>query len=156
LQRHRLVRVGIEGLRFEAIHYTSTPSEKPRLHGHSFRVDVVVEGWPDKHGLLIDFRSLRSILEDRLREWDEAVILPVDASTRFEGPFSVKVKRVRGEATTENIACTILDETLNAILEAATGLVTGVRVRVWESYDRYAECIELLKAYPQDNTSADS
>lgn len=148
MRRRRVVRVGVEGLRFEAIHYTSIPGEEPRLHGHSFRVDVEVEGVPDRHGILIDFRLLRSIVGETLRGWDEAILLPRGAEARVEGPFSVKFKKIDGEATTENIACTILDEVEPRVLEGATGSIHYIVVRVWESYDRYAECIDEVEAQP--------
>lgn len=37
-----------------------------RLHGHTYRLRVVVEGEPDAEGMIIDFIELKSIVEERI------------------------------------------------------------------------------------------
>lgn len=146
----RTTRVGIEGLRFESIHYTPDSPKSQLLHGHTFRVDIVVEGEPDNNGMVIDFRQLRKLAESIIAEWDQAIIVPLKdkGHIRINGPF--KVKRILipfNTATTENIACALLEELLNA-LKRETNIYSrlhSVLVRVWESYDRYAECMETLR-----------
>ena len=145
----RITRVGIEGLRFESIHYTPDSPGSQLLHGHTFRVDIIVEGEPDSNGMVIDFRRLRELAESIIAEWNQAVIVPLkdEGHIRISGPF--KVKRILipfNTATTENIACTLLEKLLNALKheDNVYSRLHSVLVRVWESYDRYAECIETL------------
>jgi len=145
----RITRIGIEGLRFESIHYTPD-SPRSQLHGHTFKVDIVVEGEPDSSGMIIDFRRLRKIVESIIAEWDQAVIMPLKDKEhiKISGPFNVKHVLIPfNTATTENIACTLLEKLLNRLKreDDVYPRLHSVLVRVWESYDRYAECIGELK-----------
>jgi len=146
----RITRIGIEGLRFESIHYTPDSSGPQLLHGHTFRVDIVVEGELDDNGMVVDFRRLRELAESIIAEWDQAVIVPLKdrERIRISGPFNIKCILIPfNTATTENIACTLLEKLLDALKRESNvySRLHSVLVRVWESYDRYAECIEKLK-----------
>ena len=37
-----------------------------RLHGHTYRLRVVVEGTPDSEGMIIDFTELKAIVNERI------------------------------------------------------------------------------------------
>lgn len=52
---------------FEAAHYLPRYHGKcERLHGHSYRLLVTVEGEPDAEGMIIDFRELKAIVKENV------------------------------------------------------------------------------------------
>ena len=131
----RKVRIGLTGLTFDAAHYTPSGGRCEDLHGHTFTVDVEIEGVPGEDGMVMDFRDLKEKVKGVLSSWDHALIVPERdvAELRFEGPFGLKLKVIRGPAaTTEYMAIQLADE-----LRDALGL--PVRVRVWEGRGKYAE-----------------
>ena len=131
----RKVKIGLTGLTFDAAHYTPSGGKCEDLHGHTFAVDVEIEGVPGEDGMVMDFRSLKEKVRSVLSSWDLALIVPEQdaAKLRLEGPFGLKLKAIRGPAaTTECMAIQLADE-----LRDALGL--PVRVRVWEGPGKYAE-----------------
>lgn len=136
-------RVAVTGLVFEAIHYTPEPSSKPILHGHTFRVDAIVEGPLDENGMVVDFRLLRDTLETILGEWNMAVILPAGEQFEANGVFNYRVVKIPyPTATTEHIALTLLRELRERLcrrLGDERCRELRITLRVWESVDRYAE-----------------
>ncbi len=101
------MKVGVEGFYFEAAHYTRIGG-CDTLHGHTFRVDVAVEGPVDpRTGIVVDFKELSRIVEEVISEWDHSLIIPEadEGKVQLEGPFKLKVKVVKGvDATAEEIA----------------------------------------------------
>jgi 6-pyruvoyltetrahydropterin/6-carboxytetrahydropterin synthase len=51
------------------------------LHGHTYKVELVVAGRPDAHGVLTDFRELRRRLREAIQPYDHA-----DLSALFSYP----------------------------------------------------------------------
>jgi 6-pyruvoyltetrahydropterin/6-carboxytetrahydropterin synthase len=132
-----LMRIGVEGFSFDAAHYTTGITEKClNIHGHTFRVDVEVEGEiSGETGMVIDFGLIKAIVKQVLEEWDHSVIIPKPDldKIRIEGPFRVKVKVIdEPAATTEYIA-------LNIAKEIGKQLNLKVRVKVYEGFRNYAE-----------------
>ena len=134
--RRKTLRIGITGLTFDAAHYTPGVKEEClNLHGHTFRVDVEVEGPLGPDGMVMDFSALKEAVRRVLEPWDHALVVPEGEASRIEleGPFKVKLKIIKAPAaTTEHMALAIAEE-----LHAALGL--PVRVRVWEGEGKYAE-----------------
>ena len=133
--RARTLKIGLRGLSFDAAHYTPVEGGCENLHGHTFTVDVEIEGEIGEDGMVMDFRKLKKLVEEVLSSWDHAIILPeADVGrVRLEGPFGVKVKRLSGPAATTECMAIQLAEELHAVLEMP------VRVRVWEGIGKYAE-----------------
>jgi 6-pyruvoyltetrahydropterin/6-carboxytetrahydropterin synthase len=107
-----------------------------RLHGHHWRVEVCIEGEvDDKTGILIDYNTIRSIIE----RFDHQVILnEADPMARCIGEFQ-QVCTTRGDPTSELLAEIIRDLLDNEC--SRTGRDARVSlVRVWESPTCYAEC----------------
>jgi 6-pyruvoyltetrahydropterin/6-carboxytetrahydropterin synthase len=50
------------------------------LHGHTYRVEMMVSGEP-KDGVLVDFRELKQALQELLKDYDHK-----DLSQKFEFP----------------------------------------------------------------------
>ena len=61
---------------FDAAHYLPEYNGKcERLHGHTYKLVVKVEGTPDKEGMVIDFIRLKNIVkEEVLSKLDHACL----------------------------------------------------------------------------------
>ncbi|HIE54132.1 MAG TPA: 6-pyruvoyl tetrahydropterin synthase family protein [Chromatiaceae bacterium] len=130
------LRVGVEGLTFDAAHYTKGVTERClNLHGHTFRVDVEVEGEVDEAtGMVLDFGIIKRAVREVLEEYNHRVIVPKRDSqrVRLEGPFNGAVKLLDyPEATTEYIA-------LDIARSLHSKLRLPVRVKVYEGEGKYA------------------
>lgn len=74
------VTVTKEDLVFAAAHFITLPGHRCEgLHGHNYRVGVVVEGSLDPEGwFVIDFTLLKRVLRDLTAELDHRVLLPLE------------------------------------------------------------------------------
>ena len=117
-----MYEVSVEG-RFAAAHrLRGYPGDCERLHGHNWRVQVVVRAEKlDAQGLAVDFRALKAALQAVLEKFDHRY-LNQDVPELAEGGLN---------PTTENLARLVF-ESLSAEgrLPAGVGLA---RVTVWES-----------------------
>lgn len=129
------MKVGIEEFSFDAAHYTPGSSEKCRnLHGHTFKVEVEVEGEVDKEsGMVLDFGDIRKAVKGVLKDWDHKFLIPEEDRDEIEmsGPFNQELKMVEGEPTTENIAFELEKE-------ISEKLDKSVEVKVYEGNRKYA------------------
>ncbi|KYH42043.1 MAG: 6-pyruvoyl tetrahydropterin synthase [Candidatus Bathyarchaeota archaeon B63] len=129
------MKVGVEGFTFDSAHYTKGSSEKcMNLHGHTFRLDVEVEGNVDPQtGMVIDFGLVKSVTMEVLEDYDHKVIIPKRESEGLvlSGPFLGRVKTIDyPEATTEYLALDIARK-LHERLDAK------VRVKLYEGNRSY-------------------
>lgn len=86
------------------------------MHGHSYRIDVTVEGALNAHGIVVDFADIAAVV-------NREVVDPLDHSY---------LNDVLDNPTAELIA-----QHVWKTLEAASLSVSNVRV--WETPDCYAE-----------------
>ena len=70
------MQIELKGLGFSAAHFLVGHEKCERLHGHNWRVDVIVEGKPDEQGLIVDFIDLKKILEKLCAKYDHRLLLP--------------------------------------------------------------------------------
>jgi len=135
-------RVGVEDLSFDAAHYTKGVGGKcMNIHGHTFRVNVEVEGEVDPEtGFVIDFSVLKKIVKEVIEEYDHKVIVPKkDVNETFlKGKFRGEIKVLDyPEASTEYIALDIarkIHEKLNM----------PVKVKLFEGLRNYV-IVEIRK-----------
>jgi 6-pyruvoyltetrahydropterin/6-carboxytetrahydropterin synthase len=85
-----------------------------RLHGHTYTVDVIIEG-EKKEGMLLDFADLKATVREALGEYDHR-----DFNDFLEYP------------SVENI-CELLAEKIHRRLPFP------FTIRVWEGHGKYAE-----------------
>jgi 6-pyruvoyltetrahydropterin/6-carboxytetrahydropterin synthase len=85
-----------------------------RLHGHTYRVDVVIEG-EKKSGMIIDFADLKDTIRNVLGDYDHRSF-----NEFLEYP------------SVENI-CELVGEKL------VTRLPYSFTLRIWEGHGKYAE-----------------
>ena len=127
--------IGVEGLTFDAAHYTKGVSDKClNIHGHTFRVDVEVEGevTPDT-GMVIDFDIVKKAVSEVIKEFDHKLIIPAKDYDKItlKGPFNKGIKVIEySEATTEYIALEIAKELYGK-------LRMPVKVKVYEGRRNY-------------------
>lgn len=108
------------------------------LHGHTYRLQVIVSGTEDEHGLVIDFYDLKRIINPVIEKLDHSFMVSTkdtDLVRLFKG-FETKIVLVDFHSTVENIAKYLLQEISSAGLP---GNIDEVAVRVYETNDSYAE-----------------
>ncbi len=108
------------------------------LHGHTYRLQVIVSGTEDEHGLVIDFYDLKRIINPVIEKLDHSFMVSTkdtDLVRLFKG-FETKIVLVDFHSTVENIAKYLLQEISSAGLP---GNIDEVAVRVYETTDSYAE-----------------
>jgi 6-pyruvoyltetrahydropterin/6-carboxytetrahydropterin synthase len=105
---------------FEAAHRLADyPGKCNRLHGHNWKVEVIVAGDTlDKLGMLIDFRELKAQVNKVIETLDHYYLNEIE-------PFKTV------NPTAENIAKYIYEQLGDQF--AATPNITVNQVRVWES-----------------------
>lgn len=133
------MKVGIEGLSFDSAHYTKGVTAKcSNLHGHTYTVNVEVEGEVSEEvGMVMDFGEIKELVEKVLEKWDHKFLVSQDEADRIEteGPFNLELKIMAGEPTTENIAAEIAREIFDE-------LKLPVEVKLYEGKKNYvmSEC----------------
>lgn len=102
---------------FEAAHHLPWhPGKCRRLHGHSYRLEVTVEGPVGPHGVVIDFDDVKQIVRREVVErWDHQLL-----NDLLENPTA---ERIAAEAWR---------------LLAGAGLAV-VHLRLWETPDSSVE-----------------
>ncbi|MCS7313338.1 MAG: 6-carboxytetrahydropterin synthase [Acidobacteria bacterium] len=98
----------------DSAHFLPGHPKCGRLHGHTYRVELVIQGQPDR-GMIIDFADLKKKLREVLRvydhrSWNEVLEYP----------------------SVENI-CVRLAQDLTQVLDFPFTL------RVWEGHGQWAE-----------------
>jgi len=82
------------GLRFSSAHMVIGHDSCGKIHGHSYIVDVEVEGQRSgKFGFVIDFKILKSITRDICKSLDHRVLIPVnspDLDVTYEDEESIE------------------------------------------------------------------
>lgn len=105
-----------------AHHLTQYKGVCERLHGHTYRVAVTVEGPVQKNGLVVDFTLLKKVVEEKvLKKLDHR-----------------DLNEIMPNPSAENIALWIWDKlkNINRLLRAPVELDS---VRVWEGDNTYVE-----------------
>ena len=61
---------------FDSAHFLKDyKGECEKMHGHTYRIRVVVEGEPKENGLVMDFAELKKIVNEKVVDkWDHAII----------------------------------------------------------------------------------
>ncbi|MCL6558652.1 MAG: 6-carboxytetrahydropterin synthase QueD [Firmicutes bacterium] len=115
--------------RFAAAHYLREYCGPcARLHGHTWTVEATVRGRElDRGGMLIDFKDLKTKLNEIIEELDHQNLNDL-AAFGTDG---------EGNPTAENLARYIFQSLKNSFQTDAIGASVS-RVRVWESPDASA------------------
>ncbi len=108
--------------RFSAAHrLVSYEGRCEALHGHNYRVEVVVQGDTLVNGLLIDFKLLKQKVDEVIKSLDHVYLNDLE-------PFK------KSEPSAENIAAYIYTGVVRQLGDA----VRIRQVKVWEADDTWA------------------
>lgn len=70
------MRIELKGLGFSSAHFVVGHTKCEHLHGHNYKVGVMVEGEEDGRGLVVDFLDLKKVLEGICDSYDHRLLLP--------------------------------------------------------------------------------
>lgn len=98
----------------DCAHFLPGHEKCGRLHGHTYTVDVIIEG-EKKQGMILDFADFKSVVKEILNEYDHRSF-----NEFLEYP------------SVENI-CELIASKIT------TRLPYGFTIRVWEGHGKYAE-----------------
>lgn len=131
--------------RFEAAHQLDQAFSKActdTVHGHSYKVEVVVEAnCLDGNLMVVDFGVISAMLKDTIAEWDHALILSGTLAREYAGTPNKKIITFPVSPTAE-IMADLLYKAVDARLtdlNAPNGLRVH-SVRVHETEGNWAEC----------------
>lgn len=108
------------------------------IHGHSYKMLVEFEGDLDEQGMIIDYYDVEKIINPIVEKLDHAFLVNKNDKTVLEFLKKMNSKKVvvDFQSTAENICTFILDEVKKSNLPSN---VNGIKVRVYETVDDYAE-----------------
>ncbi|MBZ0199301.1 MAG: 6-carboxytetrahydropterin synthase QueD [Ignavibacteriaceae bacterium] len=108
------------------------------IHGHSYRMFVELEGAVQPSGMVMDYYDLKKIVRPIVETLDHAFMVYSGDTEIIEFLKKMDSKHVvvNFQSTVENICLYILNEIKKSGLP--TNIKT-IRVRVFETYDDYAE-----------------
>ncbi len=107
----------VERFKFEAAHAVIIDGQAEEIHGHTFRLEIAVEG-PLRNGYVIDFLHLRAIVDEIVGKLDHR-----NLNSIFDNP------------TTENVALWIAGEIEKRLPHG----VRLHRLRLWEGDENGVE-----------------
>ena len=87
-----------------------------RLHGHTYKLRVIVEGTPDSEGMIIDFIELKAVVKERIL-------------SRLDHSY---INEIISQPSAENIALWIWDELEESVKRENCSLY---EIHVWETAD---------------------
>jgi 6-pyruvoyltetrahydropterin/6-carboxytetrahydropterin synthase len=113
------------------------PGACRNIHGHSYLFEITLAGVPDAiTGMVMDFKDLKSAIEEVVGKWDHSLIL------EERDPLRKVIMAVEPEL---RVFCSGGPPTAEWMAEMAGRLLTFkfhldiTRVRVWETTTSYAE-----------------
>ena len=110
----------------------------PNIHRHSYKMMVELEGEIDSNGMIIDYYILKEIIKPIVEKLDHSFMVNKNDGVVLEFLEKLNSKKVivDFDSTVENITRYLIDEIKKADLPSN---VKGIKVRVCESPDDYAE-----------------
>lgn len=105
----------IKEFEFDAAHNLVNYHGKcEKLHGHTYRLVIKLEGYPDNEGMVFDFVELKNIVNERIIK-------------RFDHAY---LNEIISQPTAENIACFVFNELKDVLKRDNCSLY---EVEVWET-----------------------
>jgi len=99
---------------FDSAHFLPGHKKCGVVHGHTYKVEVEIEGDVDNNGMIQDFEDIKRILRESIKKYDHNLI-----NKSIENP------------TAENLCI--------AIFKDIKDKLNVVRIRIWENPDKWAE-----------------
>jgi 6-pyruvoyltetrahydropterin/6-carboxytetrahydropterin synthase len=107
------------------------------IHGHSYKMIVEIEGEVNPSGMIMDYYDLKKAVKPVIEKLDHAFMVNENDNLIIEFLDKVKSKKVvvGFQSTVENICSYIISNIKNSF----PANVSTLRVRIYETYDDYAE-----------------
>ncbi len=70
---------------FSSAHFLIGHEKCGRIHGHNWKVKVIVEGELEEHGWVMDFTVLKKVVDELLNRYDHKLLLPNSISYNENG-----------------------------------------------------------------------
>lgn len=125
------------------------------LHGHSYRMRLVVAGYPDANGMVVDYFEMRRIIAPFVEELDHAFLCDRSDTVvlTFLQDNDMKHVVVDFPSTAENIATWMLEEVARRL--AAQTNLTRIAVRLHETERTYAEASRTILPVASESNKPD-
>lgn len=109
------------------------------LHGHSYRMQVVVEGHLDENGMVLDYFDLKEVVQPLVDRLDHVFLCDAQDEVMLEFLAAHELRHVVVPfvTTAENLAGWFLDGIRPLLARYAN--VAGLTVRIHETERSYAE-----------------
>jgi len=109
------------------------------IHGHSYRMQVVIEGYPDGNGMVMDYFDMKEIIDPLVEQLDHAFLCDAgdEAMLAFLAMNPLKHVVVPFNTTAENLTQWFLDGIAELLKEY--GNIIALTVRIQETERTYAE-----------------
>ena len=114
------------------------------LHGHSYSMEVVVEGPIDSRGMVIDFKDVKAALKPLVEAWDHATFVAHDDDELLGVMEQTGWKHyvLPFDSTSENLAQYAAEHLCREAADVFARLgVASVLVRLQETETCYAETV---------------
>ncbi len=153
------IAVSKENLLFAAGHFiTYGDGACETLHGHNYRVGVILFGDLDAHSLVFDFVALRRVMQGLLLELDHRVMLPTGnphlTLSRQDGEIEVAHEGRRyvfpesdvvilpiANTTAERLAEYLCDRLQDRLRDTGVDRLRRIEIEVEESIGQSAWCL---------------
>ena len=119
------------------------------LHGHSYKMEVVVVGPVNQQGMVLDFADIKRAIKPLVEAWDHGTFVAHDDDELLGLLTQTDWKHyvLPFDSTSENLALLAAGHLCEHAAEAlAAAGVTEVRVRVEETESCYAEHVQAVAA----------
>ncbi len=71
----------------DSAHYLPGHGKCGRVHGHTYKIEVVVEGEVRENGMVIDFYDLKKGIKETLQEYDHTLLNDILDFPQFRAPL---------------------------------------------------------------------
>lgn len=114
------------------------------VHGHSYRMRLVVTGTLDENGMVVDYFDLRRIVDPIVNRVDHSFLCDESDKDMLDFLEQHNMKRVvvQFPSTAENIAGWLLEQAVKGLDGYSN--ITSVAVRLHETVNTYAEARMLM------------
>lgn len=117
------------------------------IHGHSYKMIVVLAGEVLKNGMIIDFYDLGLIIKPIVSSFDHAFLVTKSDRKVLEFLTINKMKKIVVDypATVENISTDLANRIASAIRKKKIKNVSVISVKIYETPNSYAEASVKMK-----------
>jgi len=136
------------------VHTTDTPCK--RIHGHNWKVEVIIRGVIKEDGMVMDFTDIKKIINELDHKFlfpnTMSFIILDDKNSKYRGLSEIYIKetkKVVALMSTESIkqvdvpvvTAEYLAEYIAKEIRKKTGINEVVEVTIWESDKSYASTV---------------